>query len=99
LEFHIPRSNPSIRDSANAVNARLSDTNGNPRLFLDGEKCPDVILSIEGAAYKPGTLFKDDSTDRKPNSKVKTHFADTVRYLVHGLYPILPTVVGIQYRR
>lgn len=88
LELKVDLVNPSVRDSANAVNARLKNGNGISNLFFDKHKCPDVILSVEGCSYKPGTSEKDDSKDRDPKSRVKTHFSDTVRYIIHQLFPL-----------
>jgi hypothetical protein len=88
LEFNVDLANPSIRDSANAVNARLKNGKGQANIFFDEQKCPDVILSVEGCSYKPGTTEKDESKDRDPKSRVKTHFGDTVRYIVNQLFPL-----------
>jgi Phage terminase large subunit len=88
FDLNVDLANPSIRDSANEVNARLKNGLGQINLFFDKQKCPDVILSIEGCAYKPGTTEKDDSKDRDPKQKVKTHFSDTVRYIIHQLFPL-----------
>ena len=88
LEMRVPEANPSIRDSANAVNVRLKNANGESFIRFDKQKCPDIILSVEGSKYKSGTFEKDDSKDRDENSRVKTHFGDTVRYIVNTLYPI-----------
>jgi Terminase large subunit, T4likevirus-type, N-terminal len=88
LEMRVPEANPSIRDSANAVNARLKNALGQSFVFFDKKKCPDIILSVEGSKYKNGTFEKDDSKDRDPNTRVKTHFGDTVRYIVNRLYPV-----------
>ena len=97
LNLNVPTANPSIRDSANAVNTMLKNTKGQTRLYFDKERCPDVILSVEGCAYKPGTLEKDESVDRDPRSKVKTHFGDTVRYVVNTLFPATAQARGIAY--
>lgn len=94
---HIPFGNPSIRDSANSVNAMLKNNKGKARLFFDKNRCPDIILSVEGASYKPGTLEKDDSKDKDPKSRVKTHFSDTVRYVVEELFSLRPKVESRQY--
>jgi hypothetical protein len=88
IELRVPLANPSIRDSANAVNAKLKNADGKAGVFFDREKCPDVILSVEGTNYKHGTNEKDDSKDRDPEQRVKTHFGDTVRYIVNQLYPL-----------
>jgi hypothetical protein len=97
LEMRVRSVNPGVRESANAVNARLQSGFGEVRLLFDEEKTPHTIASCEGVSYLPGTTEKDDSMDRNPNSKVKTHLSDTVRYLVQALYPIMPMVQGRQY--
>jgi hypothetical protein len=97
FEFRIPESNPSIRDSANAVNARLLNARGEINVFFDKERCPDVYLSCENVSYKPGTHEKDDSIDKNEKTVFKTHFSDTVRYVVNSLFPILPKPIGRSY--
>ena len=57
-------------------------------IYFNRTKCPDVILSVEGCKYRPGTQEKDETNDRNPDAKVKTHFGDTVRYLVNEIYPL-----------
>lgn len=88
LELRVPRSNPSVRDSANAVNSLLRSKDDRVRMYFDRDRCPDVILSVEGARYRPGTLEKDDSADADPHRRDKTHFADTVRYVAAALFPL-----------
>jgi hypothetical protein len=88
VDMRVPQANPSIRDSANAVNAMLKNADGISNLFFDRTKCPDVVLSVEGTKYKIGTNEKDDSNDRNDKSRVKTHFGDTVRYVVNQIQPL-----------
>jgi hypothetical protein len=88
LEMRVRLANPSVRDSANAVNARLKNSVGKVNLLFNDRRCPDVILSVDGARYRPGTHEKDDSKDKDPNQKVKTHFSDTARYIVNELFPL-----------
>lgn len=97
LLSHIPAGNPSVRDSANAVNARLLNTQGETNLYFDKDKCKDVYISTELVSYKAGTLEKDDSIDRDENSVAKTHFGDTVRYIVNQVFPITSKVYGRSY--
>jgi hypothetical protein len=90
LEMQIPNGNPSVRDSANAVNAKMLNVRGEVSIYFDKERTKDVYLSTEVTSYKTGTLEKDDKMDRDPNSVAKTHFSDTVRYIVYRLFPISP---------
>jgi len=99
IELRVRQSNPSVRDSANAVNGMLKNAEGKARMFFDRTKVPDAILSVEGAKYKPGTLEKDDSADRDPSSRVKTHFADTVRYVADAFFPARPRPIGRQFTK
>jgi hypothetical protein len=97
VTMHIPFSNPSVRDSSNSVNSMLKNNKGKARLFFDKNRCPDIILSVEGCNYKPGTLEKDESKDRDPKSRIKTHFGDTVRYIVEELFSLRPKIESRQY--
>ncbi len=96
IQIKVPLANPSIRDSANAVNAKLKNAGGKTSIYFDRQKCPDVILSVEGSNYKHGTNEKDESKDRDPNQRVKTHFGDTVRYIVNYKYPLRSRLVWSQ---
>ncbi len=97
LTMKVPKANPSIRDSANAVNTKLENAKGEIGILFDPISCPDVILSVEGTSYRPGTSEKDDSKDRDPKAKIKTHFGDTTRYIVNTLFPIRKTNLSILF--
>jgi hypothetical protein len=97
LELKVRAANPSIRDSANAVNVCLKNAKNETLIYFDKRKCPDIILSVEGCKYKPGTQEKDDSNDKDPNARVKTHFGDTVRYIVNEIYPLRHKHTWSQY--
>lgn len=94
IDFHIPAGNPSVRDSANATNARLLNARGEVNMYFDKERAKEVYLSVETVSYKRGTLEKDDGRDRDPNAIVKTHFNDTVRYIANRLFPLYAKTIG-----
>lgn len=72
--------NPAIRDRVNSVNAKLKNTHGQRKLFVD-PKCKNIINSLEKMVYKPGTSIveKDGKLD---------HLADAVGYLCDFLFPL-----------
>ena len=72
--------NPPVAEAIASVNARLKTSLGENKLFLD-PRCKKLRESLIKHSFKEGT--------RQPN---KTdgwdHMTDSLRYLVHGLFPL-----------
>ena len=75
-----PRKHTPVRDTINSVNSLLLNANGDVRLTID-PRCKNTIESMDRWNYKEGTSQpdKDQGWD---------HFADTVRYLIDGTFPL-----------
>ena len=75
-----PNSHDSVRDSVNAVNAKLCSSTGVTTLFFD-PKLKYTIESMEKFVYKPNSSIPDKSTGWD-------HPIDALRYCVNWLFPI-----------
>jgi phage terminase large subunit len=75
-----PRSHDSVRDSVNAVNARLRSSLGLTTLYFD-PRCKYTIESIEKFVYKPNSSIPDKDSGFD-------HMCDALRYAVNYLFPI-----------
>ena len=74
------KSNPPVSEAIASVNARLKTGIGENKLFID-PKCKKLRESIIKHSFKAGT--------RQPNkSDGWDHMTDSLRYLVHGLFPL-----------
>src|ERR1039458_248514 len=71
-----PRSNPSVRERVNLMNAKLRSAAGEVGLLVDG-KCKELILDLEQVAYKSDSCQIDKDRDR-----LRTHMSDALGYLV-----------------
>jgi len=75
-----PHVHDPVRDSVNAVNAKLCSSTGEVTLFID-PKCRKTIESLEKLVYKDGSnqIDKDHNFD---------HAADALRYCINYIFPI-----------
>lgn len=80
FRIHTGRINPPVVDRISAVNSRLC-TSKNQRYLLINKQCKRVIESLVKQTYKEGTRIPDKETGLD-------HMADSIGYLIHGLYPI-----------
>jgi len=75
-----PRSNPSVRERINLVNAKLRSAAGEVGLLVDG-KCKELIQDLEQVAFKTDGCQIDKDRDR-----LRTHLSDALGYLVWHYY-------------
>jgi hypothetical protein len=79
-EWNVYRTKPyPIVNRINGVNALLRNANGRTRLWID-PKCKNLIRSLDGLVYKPGTNIPDKSTGLD-------HMGDALGYLVGAVFP------------
>ena len=77
---HCPNAHRPVKDDINAVNARLCNTKGVRRLFVD-PKCKYTIQGFERWTYKEGTSVPDKDTGYD-------HIMDAMRYCIGYLWPL-----------
>lgn len=82
-----PHVHDPVRDSVNAVNAKLCSSTGEVTLFID-PKCRKTIESLEKLVYKDGSnqIDKDHNFD---------HAADALRYCINYIFPIRQPVAPL----
>jgi len=96
LSVEVPTVNPSVADSANAVNRLLLDANGHTRLWIrrtePRRECAtrELVRSLQRTSRKSGT----DDIEKK-EGETHTHAGEALRYLVAKEFPIArPAAAG-----
>lgn len=78
--FHYSKNQIAERDKINALNARIRNSLGVCRLFVD-PKCKETIKDLEQVKAMPdGTIDKRDTS--------RTHWFDALGYMCHTKWPI-----------
>ena len=80
------KTNPSVADSINAVNALLRNSSGVIRLTID-PKCVRLRECLIKHTYKPNTRIPDKESGYD-------HLTDSLRYLVYKTFPIKQNVTS-----
>jgi hypothetical protein len=76
VEYRVPRSNPSVKERLNLVNAKLRSASGEIGLRVD-PKCRELIKDFEQVCFKADTTQIDKERDR-----LRTHTSDALGYLL-----------------
>ena len=90
LRMKVPSSNPSNVNSVAAMNLRLKDKFGNPRVKIHAKKCPNLIRDLVEVAWEEGS---NRTAIKKVRKKVKgpyffrTHAADAAMSIVNREWP------------
>ena len=92
IRYYVPKSNPSVRDRINLMNAKLLSASGDVWMRIDG-KCTELIKDFEQVAYKADTNQIDKDRDR-----MRTHLSDALGYLLWQQC-MRPTKAGEQVGR
>jgi hypothetical protein len=74
-----PQANPLIRDRVNSVNGKLSKG----ELFIDLEKCPNIVDALESQAYVKGEPEKFDVHPAIDD------WVDSLGYFIHRKFPFM----------
>jgi hypothetical protein len=74
-KFNVPRSNPAIKETINAINARLKSADGNVSLTIH-PRCGQLIQDFRNALWPSPNLLHEE------------HSLAWLRYFVHREYPI-----------
>lgn len=72
-------SNPLIKDRVAAVQSRILNGKGERKYFVNIEKCPDVVETLEQQVYENGLPDKKSGLD---------HVGDSIGYYVCKVHPI-----------
>lgn len=72
----VPTKNPAERDRINAVNGIICNSKDVRRVFVNPDKCKNVIRDFEQVSYKDGSTQIDKTKDNK-----LTHISDAFGYM------------------
>lgn len=78
-----PDANPSIKDRVNAVNVKCMDARGEISLWVNPDKCPNLIKDLDRVGWKQGADFTLDPGPKKD----LTHISDAMGYCVVHMTP------------
>ena len=84
--YKVPKSNPSVKERINLMNAKLRSASGEISVLVD-RKCKELIKDFEQVAFKADTFQIDKDRDRQ-----RTHLSDALGYLVWQECRPLPTI-------
>lgn len=77
ISTHIPTKNPAERDRINSVNGMICNSKGQRRVFVNPDKCRNLIRDFEQVNYKEGSTQIDKTKDLK-----LTHTSDAAGYFL-----------------
>ena len=86
VKYRVPKSNPSVKERINLMNAKLRSASGDIWVQVDKE-CKELIKDFEQVAFKADTFQIDKDRDRQ-----RTHLSDALGYLVWQECRPLPTI-------
>lgn len=85
MDFRVPRANPQERVRVNALNALLMNADGDIRLMVDVNRCPNMMNDLDGVRLLKGGAGE---IDKKADPKL-SHLSDSLGYLVFREFPIV----------
>ena len=92
IKFDLRAYNPPIKSRISAFNAMVCNSKGERRLFVDPQKCKQLLNNIYNLKYKVGTDIVDVPTYTQIKSdnslKFLEHPFDAASYLVDFYFPI-----------
>ena len=83
ISTNIPTKNPAERDRINAVNGMICNSKQQHRVFVNPDKCKNLIRDFEQVAYKEGSVQIDKTKDFK-----LTHPSDAAGYFLETEFSI-----------
>lgn len=93
VERRVAKSAPAIKDRQNAVRARICNTLGERRLFVNPNAAPYCHKGLATVQLKTGSTFIEDQTNDYQ------HITTAIGYCVDQIWPILGTIdeININY--
>ena len=79
--FHVfkQNQNPRVADRYNAVNAMFCNSVGYRKIFVNVQRCPKLVKSLEQQGFVNGEPDKGNNLD---------HIVDALGYMIHKKFPI-----------
>jgi hypothetical protein len=88
--FHVPSSNPAVKDCVNCVNARLRNHAGQHRLMVH-EHCKHLIRDFERVCWKKDP-HGNSPVELDKSGPTRSHVSDAVGYLIAKEFPMRPQI-------
>ena len=89
ISSFVPTKNPAERDRVNSVNGMICNSKGQRRVFVNPDKCKNLIRDFEQVSYKPGSVQIDKTKDLK-----LTHTSDAAGYLLEAEFSLNRGVIA-----
>jgi hypothetical protein len=87
--FHVGRSNPTVRDRVNAVNAALRSADGDRRLMVHS-RCKELRKDLQEVRWKKDAAGNSTSQIDKSDPK-RTHVSDALGYFIYTKFALRAT--------
>lgn len=91
LKMKVPSRNATNVNGVRAVNRRLRDKWGNPMVFIDKEKCPELIRDLIQVVWMESTGREPTQIKKTRNMEdpyfMRTHASDALMALIHREWP------------
>jgi hypothetical protein len=87
LRMKVPRRNPSNINSVAAMNLRLKDKFGNPRVQIHSENCPNLIRDMVEVVWEEGKKAIKKVRKKDKPYFWRTHAADALMAIVNREWP------------
>lgn len=83
ISNHVSTKNPAERDRINSVNGMICNSKNQRRVFVNPDKCKNLIRDLEQVSYKEGSTQIDKNKDFK-----LTHISDAAGYFVESEFSL-----------
>ncbi len=88
ISTHIPTKNPAERDRINAVNGMICNSKHQRRVFVNPDKCKNLIRDFEQCSYKGGSVQIDKTKDLH-----LTHASDAAGYFLEKEFSLNQSMI------
>jgi hypothetical protein len=87
LKMRVPVSNPSNVNHVRSLNRRLRDEFGNPKIKINGKKCPNLIKDMTQVVWDPGGSSIYKVRKREDPYFYRTHASDAAMAFIYRHWP------------
>jgi len=88
IEMKVPLNNPFIKDRLNALNRRLKGPEGEIGLFVDPDKCPNLVMDFMQCVLDKKQAGLHKVRDTNDPYHERSHALDDISYLCNSEWPI-----------
>ena len=87
-KMRVPVANPYIKERLNAFNRRLLGPDNAPGLFIDRERCPELVKDMQEVVLDKAGSGLHKVSDRKQSYSDRTHASDAAGYWIAREWPV-----------